>query len=926
MENRNWRKKALYWGMGVVLFFLVFIFLFYFFTPLLFSSDWAKKRVSLYLSQSLNRPVKIESLFFSWRKGITITGVTISNQDRSPFLELGYFQFIPEWTSLLGEKLKITYLRIAGIRLTLIRDTPRSKVSSPAFFSQTSYRNFFVSPNKVYPKHLHLIFAKLAAHFTNAHITGGDFIFIDRYLQTTTEIKDFSADINLSSPKKPTSFFLKGLIIVNNNPPELIELKGTAELGSPGSFDLGQVRGRVNLKAGFGYGEGFFDGSKFTPNTPLPLGSLFLSLDLNKLSQVLAGIIGFPPGYSWEGKLNLTLTAQCDLASQVRIKGLTKVTNFSITGGNFLNTPLIQPQIELTQDILLNLPAQKMEVKAFQFQSDFLQLFLSGSIDKISSSPSAKLTLSGRGDLSKVVQIGRNFFLLPPELNLAGMIQIFLSGTGNLKDFHINGTSILKELRIDHPWLKGKTFKEKEVKILPNLAGNLKKKHYIISSLSIRSNCLEGEVKGKIDRENNLALEGNIFLKFSHLRSQLPEVIPPFLSGAGSSSSRFLIKGNFESQLRIKGEHYFPFLQNLSLSHEINYSPKQAKLTFTFIKARSLDWLDFTGRGEIVPISPNPIVNAAGSLTIKLENLPDSVRLWLPEGITGKGKASFDFTGKGPLYRKNNRPLISFWAGGGKLGLNSIEYPAVGAIKDLRSQNCSLEKGILKVILLGELNDGPTKMEVRVDFNQKNPKINLLGEGREINLSRRQKILSYVLPFSSNSTLFTGKGSFSLEATWQGINWEQEISRNITGKGVLNIREGTIQSPKALSPILKFLGKSETLYFDQIYTQFRFGEGKIFNDSIQITGEDIELELKGWTSLVYEPKKKGNPIEYQIKGDTLKKTTKKGGQKLLPFLTQEALLPVYISGTVQKPKVSFKPTEVKEFLKKFLEPEQKFFP
>ena len=117
------------------------------------------------------------------------------------------------------------------------------------------------------------------------------------------------------------------------------------------------------------------------------------------------------------------------------------------------------------------------------------------------------------------------------------------------------------------------------------------------------------------------------------------------------------------------------------------------------------------------------------------------------------------------------------------------------------------------------------------------------------------------------------------------------------------------------------MGKSETIHFDQILCPFRLGEGRIYDNTIQVTGPDIELALQGWTSLTFDPEKKGNPIKYTVTGASLKQSLGKDAQKLLPFLSgEDATIPIYIKGTVQKPKVSVKFRKAKEFFKDFFNP------
>jgi hypothetical protein len=75
-------------------------------------------------------------------------------------------------------------------------------------------------------------------------------------------------------------------------------------------MNLPKARGTLALEAGFGHVEGFVDLDKFNiSSTEATGGRLVCSLDLDKLSQLLAGVLGFPPGYSWKGNLQSSLEA-----------------------------------------------------------------------------------------------------------------------------------------------------------------------------------------------------------------------------------------------------------------------------------------------------------------------------------------------------------------------------------------------------------------------------------------------------------------------------------------------------------------------------------------------------------------------------------------------------------------------------------------
>ena len=868
----------------------------------------------------------MENLAFSWNKGVSVSGLTITNQDQSPFLALECLQLIPEWHALLGKKLKISSLIIEGITLTVERDSSGqlrvgsfSDISSP-ISSGDSQSQPSALKGKAPNRDNSLISQGLSALFIKAHITGGDFTFIDRRLDTTTQIKDFSADINMQSLKNPINFFLKGMLVLNDTPPEPLELKGAALFSSSGKIDLSKAKGTISMEAGFGQMKGFFDANTFNADIPVTGGHLSCAFDLNKLSKVLAGILGFPPGFSWGGKLTSSLDARGNFQSQIAVNGVTQLTDLSITSGPFQRAPFEQPKIDFSQEVLINLNTQKIEIKAFSLASDFLKLFLSGTINNFQKDPYSNLTLSGTGDLREMAYLLRNFFHLSPALNLSGITRLSLSGTGAAKNFHLKGATVVRGLSVEHPALKGRPFQEKTLRISPDLLYNLKKHRVTITSLLIRGKSLAGEIKGTVDEQSDIDLEGTLSLKFAELKKQLLDALPRVLPSGGESSSAFTIKGNFKNSIVVKGDHDLPLLSKLKVTHDLIYSPGQDTFAFTTLTAKS-PCLNFNGQGTVTQISKNPFATFEGKLALVLEEIQKSWKDSLPKKMILQGAGSLTFTAEGKLKSAENKPVLSSWIGNSTVFLDTMSYQDLGTIQNLKSTECTLDKGVLAVTLEGLLNNGPVKVQGTIDFNQRRPVMKLNGEGKDIAVSRDQKILGYVVPISSNSTQFTGKGDFSLEATWHGTHWEPEISRSITGKGVVNLYEGTLQSRDSLSTILKFLGKPDTIQFDQIVSPFSLGEGKIYDNTIQVTGEDIQLKLQGWTSLVYDPEKKGNPIEYRVTGDSLRQSLGKDAQKILPFLSgEDATIPVVITGTVQKPKVSVKFPKAKKIFKDFFKP------
>ncbi|MDX1779414.1 MAG: AsmA-like C-terminal region-containing protein, partial [Thermodesulfobacteriota bacterium] len=212
------------------------------------------------------------------------------------------------------------------------------------------------------------------------------------------------------------------------------------------------------------------------------------------------------------------------------------------------------------------------------------------------------------------------------------------------------------------------------------------------------------------------------------------------------------------------------------------------------------------------------------------------------------------------------------------------------------------------------------------DFSKKSPDIQMTIDAQKVSLSQDVTLLGYIIPIlikTSEGTL-SGKVDLSAQASWQGLEWDSEISRTIDGKGNLSVSEGTVQSRNVLAEILKFAGQSEKLEFEQIITGFRLSDGKIFNDDIQVNGDTLDFNLKGWTSLAYLPSKQGNPLEYTVTGDWIDKSLGRDAKKVLSVLGGgETTIPIVIAGTVQNPRVTIKKPKAEDVVKGFLKSRQK---
>ena len=964
--------------------------------PRLLSSGFGRDKVVNYLSSDLQRPVAIESMSFSWRVGISLSNLNIKNQDQSPFLSLKDFRVIPSWRALLAQEVKITTLNIEGIDLTITRDKQ----------GKTNISDLFESPaesgrpdKKKSVKDKTSKRKTFSALFLEAHVKDGRFIFVDQRLKSATRIDNFSADLSIQSLAEPIKLSAQGDVVLNNNPPEPLELTGNFILAPEGEFDPRKAQGNLKMEAGFGHLEGSFDLNKFNTTTEATGGSLSCSLNLNKLSEILAGILGFPPGYSFKGKLDSQVEARGNFESSISIQGETRLSGLSFQGGPFKDRPFSQPRIDFIQEVKLNFPAGAIEIKTLKAASGFANLALSGTIKSFQKEPVVNLRLSGDGKLADIAGIMGGPLELPPDLRLAGAMGLSLTGSGELNALTIKGSTIFKDLRLEAGFLKGHPFQEAELRILPDITVNIPENRFNINSLSLKSESLNGTVKGVFDKENNVDLSASVSTTFPYLKRQFPKILPAYFPNEGTLSSDISIKGNLSetyavtveenfkgealegkikgtldkednvdltasvsttfpylkkqfqemlpqafpnqgtissdltikgnrnTSLVIKGDHtlagLLPPPQNqskLKIIHDLVYAADQDNINLNSITAQS-PFFNLEGKGAVVNLSEQKFTKCEGNLTLDLAETRKILKDAFPEKMSAKGKGRLTFAGEGNLKPPNDKPVLSSWKGNGDLSLDTVYYQGLGSLQGLKSTELFMEKGILKFALECLLNNGPSNLQGTVDFNSKRPLMKINAGGEDIDLSHDQKILGHIIPISSQSSKLTGKGNFTLEASWQGTKWEGEINRSIAGGGRVSLNDGTLRSEKVLSVILNALGRPETIQFDEIFTNFRLQDGRIYNDDIQVIGKDINLKLQGWTSLIYDQYKKGNPMEYTVGGESIKQLMGKDGEKVLSFMG--GTIPVNIGGTVQKPKVSIKMPSVKDILPGLFSPRKR---
>ena len=174
-----------------------------FLLPTIISSDFGRNKVISAASESLQRPVSLEDLSFSWGDGLSLTNLNITNADQSPFIGLKELAVKLSWSALASSKVVIDSCLIKGLDITVIRDEA----------GQTSIDDLLV-PAETAPtpptKKEEKTTGALPAVFLDAHLQEGHLTFIDKRLGTTTEIRDLGTDVTVRSLLEPIDFFAYG--------------------------------------------------------------------------------------------------------------------------------------------------------------------------------------------------------------------------------------------------------------------------------------------------------------------------------------------------------------------------------------------------------------------------------------------------------------------------------------------------------------------------------------------------------------------------------------------------------------------------------------------------------------------------------------------------------------------------------------------
>ncbi|MHC4182853.1 MAG: AsmA family protein, partial [Planctomycetota bacterium] len=256
----------------------------------------------------------------------------------------------------------------------------------------------------------------------------------------------------------------------------------------------------------------------------------------------------------------------------------------------------------------------------------------------------------------------------------------------------------------------------------------------------------------------------------------------------------------------------------------------------------------------------------------------------------------------GKLSAKDNLPARTTLSGwyenmnlNGNISVDTIKYDSY-KITDLKS-GIQLDDGLFTTKdFVFKLNEGQGNVSAKVNLKEEKPPfdfgLNLSG----VRINQKMDILAYAMPIlPASDGQISGMLNMMLNANGNGLNWQDELSKSLNAVGEINIKDGYVKGDKIISNILK----KEEYSFDDIITQFKINDEKIFVDNLKVDSKDFNIGLSGWTSF-------DGQIEYTADAEIIGKSIGGDAEKILGMLGKGSKLPIVITGTVNNPRLAFK--------------------
>ena len=938
MQEKNKKRWPMIVGIsigGVVGVLLIIVSL----IPTIVSSGMVKNKIITTLEASLNRKVQIDDINMSWSSGIDLKNIYIKERDDLPgdtFVKVKSILCNIDFVPLIKKQIRINDLIIDSPEIVIQKDkqglfnyeeksvsiesgrTPGPKPTPEKVKKPTPdvTRKPTMKPVLVIPALLFDLKIK-------AKVSNGKFTFIDHQLQEETRINDLNTTLNIDSLSKPIELQC-AFDIDAKGETEHADISLNVSLAKGGKIDPGNAKGTFNMRTGFALVTTDFDMAKFKGEGGTGL-DFSMNVDLKKLTENLAGMLGLPKGMQVEGDINSKITAHGQLEKTIGVDGSTEITNLYITGGPLEKNPIRQSNIKLTQKADIDIKNDQIAVYKIGIDSPFLEMFLAGLVTELKSTRDLNFKIFMDLDITKLMsEIGG---LLPDETEIAGRLQSNMKLTGQQNIVKVNGKTDLKGLYVKMGAVG--PVKEPEITINHDIVYDLGNSDLELKSFGLNTGF--AEIKGSGTVINNGKIDLNVLLSsnIKRLTQGLQSVVslPEGLDLDGEIDAEINVTGHAEEGLKLDGTTTLssinatggPLKNNtvsdlgLKILHTLDYNLTKDSVNIEKLDIES-EFLNMESKGGIAGLSKEMDIDYELSMEMDLNKMAEEFSGMFPVNVNMDGKGVVDLDLNGKLSARENENLYEQMNFDGNMSMDKINYDAY-EIKDFKA-GLALDDGFFTTKDFSfVLNDGPCTVLASADLKEEKPPLVFDMKLSDANINQNMDILAYIVPLlAAPEGNLSGKLNMQLKASGNGLDWQDDLSKTLSGKGEIEIKDGYIKGGKVTSKILKAVGGRGEYEFEQITTRFIIEDSKIINDDISVNGKEFDIGLSGWTSF-------DGRIEYSADAEALGSQLGGDARKILGALSEGSKLPIVVTGTIDKPRLSFKwpkPQEIGNILQGIL--------
>ncbi len=904
--------------------------------PTIVSSDMVKNKIINNLEASLGRKVQIDDINMSWSSGFDIKNIHIKEREGlqgDTFIKVNRILCDIDFFPLISKQIRINNLIIDSPEIVLQKgkegvfsyediSKPAEPMPAPEIVEKPVPEISRKPVEK--PKYTPLVIpAFLFDTKIKAKISNGKFTFIDHQLQEKTIIRDLNITLNIDSLNKPIEFN-SSFDIETKGEIEHADISLNLSLAKDGEINLRNAKGTFNMKTGFAQIAADFDMTRFMGEGGIGL-DFSMNVDLGKLTNKLAGILGLPEGMQIEGIIYSKVKAEGQLEKVIGIDGNTEITNLNITGGPLGNNPIRQPSIKLIQNAGIDISNDKITVHKISIETNFAELFLAGMVTDLKNTRNLDFKIFLNLDITKLMsEIGG---LLPEDIEVAGSVQSNIKLKIRQSRLEVEGTTDLRNLLVKMGAVG--PIKEPEIQIIYNVKYNLQNSNLELNNLSVKTSFAEIKSSGTLNKNKEFELNMLLAIDIEGLTQNLQSIVslPQGLNVNGKIAADINASGAVKKELKLSGTTILhninaaggPLKNNrisnldLKLIHTLDYNITEDSVNIEQMDIVS-DFLEMKSKGRITNLSKEKNIDYELSLNVDLDKTTAQFAGMFPEGINMMGKGIVDMDINGKLLAEENENLYEQMNLHGSISIDKIKYDAY-EIKDFKAK-LLLDDGFFTTEdFTFMLNEGLGTVSASANLKEEKPSLVFGMTLTDMLINQNMDLLAYIVPvLAAPDGKISGKLSMMFNAKGNGLNWQDDLSKSLNGQGEIDIKDGYIKGGSITSKILKTFGKGGEYKFDNISTRFVIKDSKIFNDDISINGKDFNIGLSGWTSF-------DGRLEYSANAQAMGNLIGGDLKRLLGGMSKDSKLPIVVTGTIDKPRLAFKwpkPQEIGNILQGLL--------